>query len=103
MKILVIGLSPCLITSRSRLTSLMLRYLYLSQHQVGGLVWGHDPNSFPPDENGLHQFEFELKYADGSLQKHKIPLSTFPRGDNKEVVAVYESIKPLRPEVVLTV
>ncbi|KKL69903.1 hypothetical protein LCGC14_2110240, partial [marine sediment metagenome] len=102
MKILVVGLSPCLVTSRSRLTSLILRHLYLCKYQIGGLVWGHDPNSFPPDENGLHQFEFELNYSDGSIQKHKIPLSTFPRGDNKEVIAIYESIKSLQPDVIIT-
>lgn len=101
MKILVVGLSPCLITSRSRLVSILLRYLYFSKYQVGGLVWGHDPNFFPPNEDGTHQFEFELLHSDDKLHTHKIPLSLFNRGE-KEVVAVYEIIKSLQPDIVIT-
>ena len=72
MKVLVIGLSPYLVTSRSKVFALIMRYLYYKGVQVAGAVWGHDVNCFPPEKFGspdgptgptgpeLHFYKFEI-------------------------------------------
>jgi len=102
MKILVVGLCPYLITSRSKLCSLVLRHLYIEGHDIAAVVWGHDDKSYPPDEDGKFSFHFTLNHTDGLSHKHKIPLTSFLR-DGKESVYIYESIKTLQPDVVITV
>ncbi len=74
-----------------------MRYLYINGIPVSGLVWGHDTNYFIPDTDGKFYFHFPFDNAE-----HKIPITPFVRGDNESVI-IYETIKSLRPDVVLTV
>ena len=98
MKTIVIGLSPYLLTSRSKVSSLIMRYLYIKSIPVHGVVWGHDATFFPPEENGSLYYEFPVK-DNGT---HKIPLRTFRRGE-KEAIEVYEIVNSLEPELIVTV
>ncbi len=97
MKILTIGLSPFLVTSRSQIHSWILQYLYFSGHEMKAMAWGHDTTYFIPDEN--EKFFFDFKYED---KKHKIPLVPFHRG-SEEAIAVYEVIDQCKPDLVITI
>jgi glycosyltransferase involved in cell wall biosynthesis len=97
MKVLVVGLCPYLITSRSKINSLVLQLLYAQGHQVSGAVWGHDKNYFLPENDG----KFYYRFANAGTE-HKIPLNPFDR-DGKESVSLYEFINALSPDVVVTV
>ena len=98
MKILVIGLSPYLVTSRSKVSSLIMRYLYVKNFEVAGMVWAHDTNYFPPNDSGKLTYKFDID----SQGAHEIPIVSFKRGE-KEVVAVYEVLKSMEPDMVITV
>jgi len=76
MNIMTIGLSPFLMTSRSKIHSLVLRYLYLTGHSIAGIVWGHSSQYFVPEDNedGTQSFFYDFEY---SKQKFKITNSTF--------------------------
>jgi hypothetical protein len=98
MKILVIGLSPYLLTSRSKVAALILRYLYIKEFDIAGAVWGHDIEYFVPDEEGKSYYEFPIS-GHGT---HKIPLFLFHRGE-KEAIEVHEIINNTNPDMVITV
>ncbi len=99
MKVLVLGLSPYLLTSRSKVAGLIMRYLYIKEeYEVAGAVWGHDTTYFIPDENGASYYEFPIK----DHGNHRIPLSLFSRGE-KEAIDVYEIVNAVQPDVVITV
>lgn len=98
MKVLVIGLSPYLLTSRSKVAALVMRYLYVKNFSVAGAAWAHDTSYFIPNESGDLTYEFEI---DG-YGTHAIPLKAFNRGD-REAVEVYEIMENLRPDLVITV
>lgn len=93
MKVLVIGLCPYLVTSRSKTMAVTMKYLYANGYQVAGAVWGHDETYFLPAEDGNLYYEF-----DG----HKIPITSFSR-DGKEAMVIYEIMKALKPDLVVTV
>ena len=98
MKVAVIGLSPYLLTSRAKINSWILQYLFLSGDQVIGLVWGHDTSYYIPDE-ATGQFSYHFDYAGA---KHEIPIIPFTLGEN-DSVAVYETLNRLQPDIILTV
>jgi len=98
MKVLVIGLSPYLMTSRSKVFALVMRYLYVKGYGVAGAAWAHDTSYFIPDDNGNSVYEFEIE----EHGTHSIPLKTFNRGE-KEAVEVYEIMDQLHPDLVITV
>jgi len=98
MKVLVIGLSPYLTTSRSKVAALVMRYLYVKGVEVAGAAWAHDTSFFIPDEEGHLTYEFDIK----DHGTHNIPLKTFSRGD-KESVEIYEIMEQLHPDLVITV
>ena len=98
MKILVLGLSPYLLTSRSKVAALILRYLYIKEFDIAGAVWGHDPEYFVPDDDGRSYYEFPIN-GHGT---HRIPLFLFHRGE-KEALEVHEIIRSADPDLVITV
>jgi len=98
MKVLVIGLSPYLLTSRSKVSALIMRYLYVSGLEVCGAAWAHDTSYFVPDEEGHLFYEFDIT----GHGKHQIPLKSFSRGDH-ESVEIYEILDKTRPDMVITV
>ena len=98
MKILVLGLSPYLLTSRSKVAALILRYLYIKEFDIAGAVWGHDTEYFVPDEDGRIYYEFPIP-GHGT---HRIPLFLFHRGD-KEAIEVHEIVSSTNPDMVITV
>lgn len=98
MKVLVIGLSPYLITSRSKIFALIMRYLYINGIEVAGATWAHDTSYFVPDEDGKCFYEFDIT----GHGKHRVPIKPFNRGD-KESVEIYEIMDQLNPDVVITV
>lgn len=93
MKVLVVGLCPYLVTSRSKVMAVVMKYLYISGYQVAGAVWGHDETYFLPADDGKFYYEFD---------EHQIPITPFAR-DSKESISIYEIIKILKPELVITV
>jgi len=101
MKVMTIGLSPFLMTSRSKIHSLVLRYLYLTRHSVAGIVWGHSAQYFVPEDNedGSQSFYYDFEY---SKQKFKIPIVPFDRGQ-KESIEVYETINRFEPDIVISI
>lgn len=101
MKVMTIGLSPFLMTSRSKIHSLILRYLYLTGHSMAGIVWGHSPQYFVPEDNedGSQSFYYDFEYSN---QKFKIPIIPFDRGQ-RESIEIYETINKFEPDVVITV
>ncbi len=100
MKVVVIGVSPYLLTSRSKVNAEILKRFYLENHQVAGLVWGHDPTYFIPEEvNGKKKFYYDFEYS-GKI--HKIPITPFNKGE-KESINVYELLKALNPDIIVTV
>ncbi len=101
MKVITIGLSPFLTTSRSKIHSLVLRYLYLTGHSVAGIVWGHNSQYFVPEDNddGSQSFYYDFEYT---KKKFKIPIVPFDRGQ-KESIEVYETLNRFEPDVVITI
>lgn len=105
MKVLVIGLSPYLTTSRSKVAALIMQHLYVNKIKVAGAVWGHDTNYFSPEMSEesssgptLHVYKFDIP----NLGQHWIPIIPFVRGKN-EAIDIYEIIKSMNPDVVITV
>lgn len=98
MKILLLGLSPYLFTSRSQVLALIARYLYIHSHEVAIAAWGHDVNYFTPDENNRFYYTFDIP-ENGS---HSIPLFPFFRGE-KEVISIYEILQNIQPDLIITV
>ena len=101
MNVITIGLSPYLLTSRSKVNSLIMKQLYLSGQSVAGIVWGHDKSYFIPEKksDGSEQFYYEFEHKDTS---HKIPIVPFDRGKD-DVVAIYDILNIFQPDVVITV
>lgn len=99
MKIVTIGLSPYLLTSQSKLNAHILKHLLINGHSVSSIVWGHDVNYFPPQENtdGNQCFYYEV-------DKYKIPIIPFNLTDiSTDVCTIYEILKVLTPEMVITI
>lgn len=100
MKIVTIGLSPCLTTSRSKINSWILQYLYLHKHEVTSIVWGHDQTYFTPDvENSQEKFYHTCQYQNQTI---KIPLNLIDTSKDMSI-SVYEHLEQLKPDVVITI
>lgn len=101
MKVVTIGLTPFLMASRSKVHSLILRYLYLTGKSVACLAWGHSEDFFIPEEDdrGNKFFFYDFDYES---DRHKVPLFPFHRGE-KESIAVYEYLNQLKPDIIITV
>lgn len=98
MKIVTIGQSPYLLTSRAKLNADILKCLYENKHRVASFVKGHDKNYFVPEEEGKHfYYSFIL-----NNQKHKIPIIPIDIGKD-ETVLIYELIKRFKPDIVITI
>jgi len=96
MNIVIAGMSPYLLTSRGKINSWIMQYLYLSGHAVIGVVWGHDTDYFVP-EDGKHHFDFEYL-----SKNYKIPIIPISHDQDPSIV-VYEIIKNNSPDVVITI
>lgn len=100
MKIVTIGLSPYLITSKAKINSLLLRYLYLTGNSVASIVWGHNTDYFVPEESdGIQSFYYDFEYQQ---KKHKIPVMPFVQGSNSSS-SVYDYLQSLQPDVIITI
>jgi len=100
MRILTIGLSPYLLTSRSRLNAEILKHYNLMGIPVASLVWGHDRTYHVPEEvKGQSRFFYKFKYKNID---RRIPLTLFEK-DKDQTVCIYETIKKLKPDIVITI
>lgn len=100
MKIVTVGFSPYLLTSRARLNKEILEYLYVNKYQVMSFVRGHDRNYFIPEgEEGKKKFFYTFEINE---VKHKIPI--IPLDINKdEKIVLMELINLTNPDVVITI
>ena len=100
MKVLTIGASPYLIHSSGQIHAEILKHLYVQDIQVASVVWGHDITYHVPEEHdGKNQFFYHFNYQD---QGHKIPIVPI-QTDAKIVNNVYEIIRSMEPDIVVTV
>lgn len=94
---MTLGLSPYLLTSRSRINSWILRLMLLTGNKIAGICWGHNKQFFIPDDDGKFYYDFEYE-----KNKYKIPLEPFERGE-KESIHIYETLNSYEPDVLITV
>ena len=93
---MVLSPSPYLLTSHGKIASQVIKSLFISGHQVAGLVWNHDITYFlPEEENGKKKYYYEF-------EDWKIPIIPFDRIKEPEV-AVYEHINKLQPDMIISV
>lgn len=100
MKILTIGLSPYLLTSKSNLHASILKHLFLSNHSVRSIVWGHDTDYFiPVEKNGelKHYYSFDSQHG-----KIDIPITPMIRSP-QESIEIYELVNKLKPDMIITI
>lgn len=101
MRVVTIGSSPYLLTSRGRLNADILRHLYFKdEYEVVSLVKGHDKTYFVPEETPKgNKYYYTFEMGD---RKHKIPIIPL-LPDKDDSIVVYELLKLLEPELVITV
>lgn len=97
MKVVTLGLSPFVLTSRGKIHSWLLKLFYLTGHKTAGLVWGHHKDYFIPQEDGRYYFDFEF-----NGESHNIPIEPFERGE-KESVQVYDVLMDYDPDIVVSI
>lgn len=91
MKILTISASPYLLTNLGRLNGDILKYLSSVGHSISSAVWHHDLNFFMPGEDGTSRYEDVCQ------------LFPFENGRETSPIAIYETIKMIEPDVVITI
>lgn len=100
MKVLTIGASPYLVHSSGQIHAEIIKHLYVKDIQVASVVWGHDVTYHVPEEHdNKSSFFYHFNYQE---QGHKIPIVPI-QTDAKIVNNVYEIIRSMEPDVVLTV
>lgn len=100
MKIVTIGLSPFVLTSRGKLHSWILQYLYLHGSSVASICWGHDKSFFlPKSVNNEDKYYYDFNHGG---KKHDIQIFPFDRNGN-ESIEVYEVLKRLNPDCVILI
>ena len=100
MKIVTIGMSPYLLTSKSRINASVLKRLYKEGHGILGLVWSHNESYHVPQETDGKK-SFYYKFQDKDNQKHSIPIVPLPV--EKREIAVYEILRKLQPDIVVAI
>jgi len=95
MKILTIGASPYLFVRNGRMHADIIESLIADGHEVSSAVWHHDESYFMPSEEGIHSYE---KYGKAICQ-----LYPFTPKTEEASPFVYELMKVVHPEIVITV
>lgn len=95
MRILTIGESPYLLTSKAKINDSVLRYLKNKNHEIFSAVWNLDPSWVLKDTDNKFYYEYN---------NEKIcQLFPFNFIYEKSSIQIYEICKIVKPDIILTI